>query len=115
MRKPSGAGSKPHRPRAWRHARAHSAVEEARRIAGGGRKNLAENLAAGRAGWHQVRQGCTFAATGHMDSLRRLLGRQRLSTKARINRGYSVLVSPSWVAGVQVEGTLSDMIFHAIR
>jgi outer membrane immunogenic protein len=27
--------------------------------------------------------------------------------------GYSLLVSPSWVAGVQVEGTLSDMIFHA--
>ena len=75
-------------------------------------KNLAENLAVGRAGWHQVRQGCTFAVTGHMDSLRRLLG-QRLSTKARINRGYSVLVAPRWVAGVHVQGTLSDMIFHA--
>jgi outer membrane immunogenic protein len=27
--------------------------------------------------------------------------------------GYSALVSPAWVAGVQVEGTLADMIFHA--
>jgi outer membrane immunogenic protein len=27
--------------------------------------------------------------------------------------GYSGLISPGWVAGIQVEGTLSDMIFHA--
>jgi outer membrane immunogenic protein len=34
-------------------------------------------------------------------------------TFADLMVGYSLLVSPSWVAGVQVEGTLSDMIFHA--
>jgi hypothetical protein len=29
--------------------------------------------------------------------------------------GYSLLVSPSWVAGVQVEGTLSDMSFSTLK
>lgn len=68
-------------------------------------------------------QDLNFSPTGVLTSSSTSLGQENFSSSgsgrkfggvfADLILGYSAIVAPAWVAGIQVEGTLSDMIFRA--